>query len=440
MLSSMFSWFSQKKQPEPPRPRNDGRRRELWTGDLPDDEESARAYLEVEAGKLRVYRCPSCGVRVANEADVCRAASLKRKAYGATFRQTFNLLEWGPHVCCLRCGKVHFPFDPLDNKMRTVPLYWNGERTLDKSPARCLIVLDRCWDKSGFLRGKGRTTPTPGFVPLAKNIQSMVSECLPHWECDVKIIYYIATPLLGEDQSYENWVEKEGLDKNIQLYRDQGLQFEVMLKGGHDIKMLASQPTQDLCLLFKFSSTKPLTWTNNQGADHEVGILGLWALCGGNFLFGDWYIPYGCEQHGTEPDAISMEKIGTRWASFMRDGVLDWFNNQPAFAQLALDGHYLGWWDSKLSRAPASVYTKVRLALENNLLYPDWLFLRDFPSSVFEDTRRRGDEWRYHDKGLEPPPPYAVLAADLIIPHLPELSEVEEPEEIESRRKTCPFM
>ena len=75
----------------------------MWTGDLSDDEESARAYLEVEAGKLRVYRCPSCGVRVANEADVCRAASLKRKAYGATFRQTFNLLEWGlkPHSACM---------------------------------------------------------------------------------------------------------------------------------------------------------------------------------------------------------------------------------------------------------------------------------------------------------------------------------------------------
>ena len=54
------------------------RARAVAAGELPDPEGDARAYLEAEPGKLRVFRCPDCEVRVAQEADLCRSPSLSR--------------------------------------------------------------------------------------------------------------------------------------------------------------------------------------------------------------------------------------------------------------------------------------------------------------------------------------------------------------------------
>ena len=54
------------------------RARAVAAGELPDPEDDARAYLEAEPGKLRVFRCPDCEVRVAQAADLCRSPSLSR--------------------------------------------------------------------------------------------------------------------------------------------------------------------------------------------------------------------------------------------------------------------------------------------------------------------------------------------------------------------------
>jgi hypothetical protein len=137
---------------------------------------------------------------------------------------------------------------------------------------------------------------------------------------------------------------------------------------------------------------------------------------------------------------LNFEEIAKSWTNFRDMGELDWFNNQPAFAQLALDRNYLGWWESSLTRAPDIVYTKIRVALENSLLYPDWQFLRDFPGSVFEDTRRRGDTWNYTDIGKQPPPPYAVLAVDPVVPLFPELAVQENNDEEEEPSRPCPLL
>ena len=123
-------------------PRNDGRRRKLWTGKVNDSDEAARSYLNAEQGKLRVFRCPECGVRVAQEADVCLRPSLERGQLAATFTRTFNLVRVDGSVCCCRCGVHLFPFDEKDPAMLTLPLYWEGNRVFQKTALRCTVVLD----------------------------------------------------------------------------------------------------------------------------------------------------------------------------------------------------------------------------------------------------------------------------------------------------------
>ena len=125
-------------------PRADGRRRASWEGELEGetDEEAVKAYVLPEAGKLRVFRCPECEVRIAQEADVCRQPSLKRWKLSATFTRTFNLVRAGGSVCCLRCGAAFFPFDDKDPAMLTLPLYWDDKRVFKKTELRATVVLD----------------------------------------------------------------------------------------------------------------------------------------------------------------------------------------------------------------------------------------------------------------------------------------------------------
>jgi hypothetical protein len=93
-----------------------------------------------------------------NEADLCRAASLKRKAYSATFCQTLNLLEWGPHVCCLRCGRVLIPFDPRDKKMLTLGRHTDAGQDPCTVPHRAGQVLGR--QRVFTSKGTKRTRPS----------------------------------------------------------------------------------------------------------------------------------------------------------------------------------------------------------------------------------------------------------------------------------------
>jgi len=105
-------------------PRADGRRRAVRSGDLETetDGDSVRAYVMPEEGKLRVFRCPECEVRIAQEADLCRRPSFKRWHLAATFTRTFNLVRVEDSVCCLRCGTSLFPYDDKDPTMLTLPL------------------------------------------------------------------------------------------------------------------------------------------------------------------------------------------------------------------------------------------------------------------------------------------------------------------------------
>jgi hypothetical protein len=130
------------REPDRSSARNDGRGRAVAAGELPEPEEEARAYLEAEPGKLRVFRCPDCEVRVAQEADLCRRPSLARGVFAATFTRTFNLVLVEGSVCCCCCGLDLFPFDAKDPALLTLPLYWGDKRVFKKTALRLTVVQD----------------------------------------------------------------------------------------------------------------------------------------------------------------------------------------------------------------------------------------------------------------------------------------------------------
>lgn len=132
-------------------PRGDGRERKLDAGpfDMEDADEvpvDRAAYLTPEEGKLRVYRCRTCEVRIAQEADLCRRAERDPEhpewgTYGATFTRTFNLFHKDGMVACHRCHTQLFPYDPKDPTMLTLPLIWKGKRVFTKTALRATFVL-----------------------------------------------------------------------------------------------------------------------------------------------------------------------------------------------------------------------------------------------------------------------------------------------------------
>jgi hypothetical protein len=79
------------REPDRSSARNDGWARAVAAGELLEPEDEARAYLEAEPGKLGVFRCPDCEVRVAQEADLCRRPSLAQGVLtAATFTRIYE--------------------------------------------------------------------------------------------------------------------------------------------------------------------------------------------------------------------------------------------------------------------------------------------------------------------------------------------------------------
>lgn len=118
-------------------------------------------------------------------------------------------------------------------------------------------------------------------------------------------------------------------------------------------------------------------------------------------MFGDWFIPAHSKiEHGAGQDFV---ELGNRLVGkdFAR-------NDQPAFSQLVHGGHYLGWWSAKLDQVPPTACSKIRRALDYRLLYPRWQFLRDFPSSVFDNPARRRPRLKQ--------PVFATIAKDKVTP------------------------
>ncbi len=58
------------------------------------------------------------------------------KRYARTLTRTVNVKVEDKGGGWVRCGEALFPCDPRDPALLTVPLYWDGRRTLGKSPLR----------------------------------------------------------------------------------------------------------------------------------------------------------------------------------------------------------------------------------------------------------------------------------------------------------------
>ena len=81
------------------------------------------------------------------------------------------------------------------------------------------------------------------------------------------------------------------------------------------------------------------------------------------------------------------------------DGVTT--NEQPAFSALMRQGQWLGYWQEwvdgeQAEDPPGIIYDKIKEAMDYRLLYPRWLFLRDFPATLFDSPiRGRGEHHSY---------------------------------------------
>ena len=391
-------------------PRNDGRRRKLWTGKVNDSDEATRSYLNAEQGKLRVFRCPECGVRVAQEADVCLRPSLERGQLAATFTRTFNLVRVDGSVCCCRCGVHLFPFDEKDPAMLTLPLYWEGNRVFQKTALRCTVVLDFN-NTHIFMDEYSKAKPAHEQV-LAKH--KHLAETLPSFlkDWDVNIIHLARYAFSG--YLNDNWRDFTDVDFFQALYRNAGAAFQ-LIPYPKTVDTLRALPTQDFALYLhcQRDSKNYLSWTDYNARYLEPCLMTLWLLTGGNVLFGDWGRPkQSAEREISEKD---LEQL----ASDCEEEEPGSTNNEPAFAELIRSGHYLGYWSAKDEALPDIVMKKIVKAIDYRQVYPRWLFLRDFPPSQFDNLDRRGGD--HHGTR----PAFSASAKDLVEPKFPRAGENE---------------
>ena len=141
----------------------------------------------------------------------------------------------------------------------------------------------------------------------------------------------------------------------------------------------------------------------------------LWLATGGNFLFADWgsYDTAGGPQKAS--DSVDMAREAKQWDFDMVDT-----NKQPALAKLIRDGHFLGRWgfgkrkeDSpdyeKIFEPTEEMWKKISEALHGDLLYPNWLFLHDYPGSIFIEKKRTRDKTPYSREALDAIKPRALV-------------------------------
>jgi hypothetical protein len=146
----------------------------------------------------------------------------------------------------------------------------------------------------------------------------------------------------------------------------------------------------------------------------EELLMRMWMACGGNLLLADWYLPNGYhEQHIGNFDGLADHFSSAE----------DPINRMPAMCQLMRDGNYLGFWSCKLKDPPPEALDMIRRATTYDLLYPRWLFVRDFPPSQFDNPLRRSP---WNSQPRENYTPFALKAKDKIIPRFrPRTSKVD---------------
>ena len=292
-------------------------------------------------------------------------------------------------VCCARCGVHLFPFDPRDPGLLTLPLYWFGERLFKKTHLRCTVVLD-CMLATPAVVGRDDSplgkyeVAADRAIPCAKGVISMMENIGGAVDTLYLLRHESRFDLRGRRLSEEELTQK--LNAREQYYRDETNKPWQFLERHQSAQIIGDLPTHDLCILIRTQGSNggPLAWTDFNGEDWEDVMLALWMASGGNFLFGDWFASRGNKEHGEDQD---FESLANRVVSHDYKG-----NNQPTFSELIRNGHFLGWWPVGDDDIPTIVCDKVKKAIDYKLLYPKWLFLHDFPRSLFEDQDRRNHD------------------------------------------------
>lgn len=233
------------------------------------------------------------------------------------------------------------------------------------------------------------------FVKKLRELDLMFIQLFPGRDIEVK--HFVRYGYFPEHRQ-DDWEGKTSFEHYSQMVQ-RVCGFE-LLPYPRTVEVLASQKTQDfgLYLLWMRNNGNFITWTDYNAEYTEPAFLSLWILCGGNMLFGNWFIPKG----GGEDETAELMDFDQEANDFEN---ADGTNSQPAFAQLIRDQKYLGYWSSKQPKPPSIVYDKVKEAVDYRNTYPRWLFLKDFPSSQFENTTRRQEDH-----------PFVLDAKDPILP------------------------
>ncbi len=408
---------------------HDGRHRSLWDGEIIDDDADASAFITPRKGELQVYRCCKCACRIANEAEICRPADLPGRLLGATFVRTFNLTIDDEWVRCVRCGHSLFPNDPRDPALLTLPLYWDGHRTLDKSPLRVLLYVRE----------------HESYRVNLHSLKSLdIDFSIPSgWSTEM-------TKILEADHGRESEGTSEWSERVKELHDIVGPDFQIIqgfpsphcsAHSPEATEILNKLQTQDVGIFLRRQDHKNRyhsSWTDyhslygmgmfvwwDQDDNWAEYLLKLWMICGGNLVFANWYLPHPTrrgrerflKRYGVfDPSRLPMEKLALSREDFQ----MGYQNREPSLAQLIRDRHWLGFW-SCTREPPPVIYGGIRRAMMYQQVYPKWLFVRDFPKYQFENLLRMwfdiggtGDFNEENQELFKENPPFAVIARDKV--------------------------
>ena len=149
----------------------------------------------------------------------------------------------------------------------------------------------------------------------------------------------------------------------MQEYRDAGVKRFEFVPHFELVRTLQGLVAQDVGVMVRSHSDCHHTrsWTDYQARFYEEPLLDVWMACGGNLVFGDWVVYQRRRSPQLRPEeSINMER---------RAQVVNPGKDQPAFAQLIRDRPYFGNWPNDCP-IPDFVLNRMRLAMENRLLYP----------------------------------------------------------------------
>lgn len=358
-------------------------------------------------------------MRIANEDDMVTRPFIwsdEELSLNAVFRKTSNLLACGEDVCCYRCREKLFDYCAEDPFLLTVPMFQaDNKRTLLKRAYRMLSFTfttgfsllslpkfvfknkERHYYTDDELVAMMKTENYPlnagdDYVKDALRKLSTIFDSFGKGKkfeiCRILAFDMDMTPYRELEQPE---LEKQMMSRLDRVHADFGAEF-VLSEDLEKHEALGPDKTYDVAVLFRTGVTD--SGFRNHTDYHDVYIEGIgklhilpWLVAGGNFVFADW----GSYEDELKPsDDFDADAEATEWAYKMKGT-----NKQPTFAKLLRDGHFIGSWSYESNDKPneptPKMLQKIEDALAGRLLYPNWLFLHDYPAATFIQLERASE-------------------------------------------------